>query len=82
MARDLTLAQLYAETKANEILVGTLLPEPISDVQLDEAGTSGEWLYKIDSVATQTPGVINVTVTVGQNPNVISRPVSHTISRL
>src|SRR6187397_2573803 len=82
MARDLTLAQIYCETKANEILVGTLLPEAISDVALDETSAKGEWLYKIDTVGTDTPGVIAVTVTVGQNPSVVARPVSHSVSRL
>lgn len=82
MARDLTLAQLYCETKVNEILIGSILPEAISDVELDETSAKGEWLYKIDTVGTETPGVIAVTVTVGQNPNIITRPVSYSISRL
>jgi len=82
MARDLTLAQLYCETKVNEILVGTITPEAISDVELDETSAKGEWLYKIDVLGTETPGVIAVNVTVGQNPNIITRPVSFSISRL
>jgi general secretion pathway protein I len=82
MARDLTLAQLYCETKVNEILVGSILPEAISDVELDETSAKGEWLYKIDVLGTETPGVIAVTVTVGQNPNIITRPASFSISRL
>ena len=82
MARDLTLAQLYCETKVNEILIGTIVPEAISDVELDETSAKGEWLYKIDVLGTETPGVIAVNVTVGQNPNIITRPVSFSISRL
>jgi general secretion pathway protein I len=82
MARDLTMAQLYCETKVNEILVGSILPEAISDVELDETSAKGEWLYKIETMGTDTPGVIVVTVTVGQNPNVITRPVSYSISRM
>jgi len=82
MARDLTLAQLYCETKVNEILIGSILPEAISDVELDETSAKGEWLYKIETTGTDTPGIIGVTVTVGQNPNIITRPVSYSISRL
>src|SRR5687768_7200671 len=52
-ARDLTTAQLYAETKLNAIAAGIDEPTSLSAEPLDEAG---EWIYSVEPQETDEPG--------------------------
>lgn len=77
-ARDLTMAQILCESKLGELAAGALPPDPVEGAPADE---SGEWLYSVQSEPIDQAGLLNVAVTVQQNPDEIDRPVSFTLVR-
>ena len=77
-ARDLTMAQLYAESQMNRLASGVELLDAISDAQYDDAGL---YVYSVDVGATEQMGVMAVTVTVKQTPGTSIHPVSYTLTR-
>ena len=77
-ARDLTTAQLYCESKLAELSAGIEDPTAAGEGTLDEFG---EWQYTVTSEPLDIEGLLAVTVTVQQNPDAISRPVSFSLTR-
>jgi hypothetical protein len=73
IARDLTTAQLYCESKMSEAAAGVIDLENLETETLDE---DGEWMCAITTEALDQQQLVAVTVTVGQNPDVFTRPVS------
>src|SRR5262245_13473546 len=78
IARDLTAAELFCESKLNEVVAGGDLPDAVSDTPLSEIG---EWLYSVQIAPTDLNGLTSVTVTVSQAKEQIARPVSYSSSR-
>jgi prepilin-type N-terminal cleavage/methylation domain-containing protein len=78
IARDLTTAQLYCESKMSEAAAGVIDLENLETEQLDE---EGEWMCVITTEALDQQQLIAVNVTVGQNPDLFARPVSFSMTR-
>ena len=81
MARDLTTAQILCETKMAEIVTGLLPCTPITEAPIQDAGSGTDWLYAIETQTIDQQGLISVRVTVQQNPDFASRPVSFSLVR-
>ena len=78
-ARDLTTAQLYAESKMAEISAQI---EPMQSVSLTPLDEEQEWVYSVEAVPAETQGLQIVTVTVQKNVETTSRaPLSYTLTR-
>src|SRR5215471_4766174 len=77
-ARDLTMAQLYAESQMNRLASGIETLDKVDNAQYDDAGN---YVYSVDVWATDVTGVMAATVTVKQAPETTSRPISYTLSR-
>src|SRR6267142_4684050 len=71
-ARDLTMAQLYAESEMNRLATGI---DPLDTVKDAEYDTPGLYQYSVDVSATDLTGVMATTVTVKQTPGTASHPV-------
>lgn len=81
-ARDLTTAQLHCETKINEIVAGLIPAQTITQVPIEDGIQSqGEWLYSILVQQVDQEGLISVTVTVEQSPDVVARPLAFALTR-
>jgi prepilin-type N-terminal cleavage/methylation domain-containing protein len=78
IARDLTTAQLYCESKMSEVAAGAVDLDMQGTEPLDEAG---EWMCTVESAEVDQQELIGITVTVGQNPDLFARPVSFTMTR-
>jgi general secretion pathway protein I len=78
IARDLTTAQLYCESKLNELAAGVEDPASVSGGACDEFG---EWVYAVEVEPSDLEGLLMVRVTVGQEPSRFSRPVSFSLTR-
>jgi hypothetical protein len=77
-ARDLTTAQLFCESKLNELTAGIEEPVATSSQPLDE---SGEWLYTVEPETIDEQGLISIRVTVTQSPEAAARPVLFSLTR-
>ncbi|MEX2120971.1 MAG: hypothetical protein WD847_15375 [Pirellulales bacterium] len=71
MARDLTQAQLYAESLMAEIAAGVIPAEPASSVPLDD---KGNWTHSIVVEPLNDEGLLHVAVTVEQRAQRPIRP--------
>jgi type II secretion system protein I len=83
-ARDLSTAQVFCEAKVNEIAAGLLPPQSISNTPIEEAANleaAGLWLYSVDVQQVDQQGLIAVTVSVFQDPNLKMRPVEFSLAR-
>ena len=78
IARDLTAAELFCESKLNEVVAGVALPDAVSGAPLDE---TGEWEYSVEIGTTDLNGLTAITVAVNQAKGRIARPVSFSLSR-
>ena len=81
MARDSATAQRLCENKMAEISAGLTMPQTVTNVPVEELGDQQEWSYSIEIEQLQETGLIGVWVTVQQNPELISRPASFTLTR-
>ncbi len=83
-ARDLSIAQVFCETKINEIAAGLLPPQPITNTPIEEIASleaDGLWLYSVEVQQIDQQGLIAVKVTVTQDPNLKMRPVDFSLVR-
>src|SRR5437868_12631765 len=71
-ARDLTMAQLYAESEMNRIASGA---DPLDTVKDEKYDTPGLYVYSVDVMSTDLTGVMDVTVTVKQATGTSVHPV-------
>jgi hypothetical protein len=81
IARDETIAQRLCENKLAEIASGLVLPNAVTMAPVEELEDQNEWLYTIEIEQLQQTGLIGVWVTVQQNTDTISRPVTFTLVR-
>lgn len=81
MARDLTTAQMLCETKMAEIVTGLLPTTAIAEAPIQDVGTGNDWLYTVQTQTIDQQGLISIRVTVQQNPDYASRPVSFSLVR-
>jgi type II secretion system protein I len=83
LARDLTQAQLRCESKLAEIAAGLEAPESKQETSFDDEddSTARGWLYSVEVNSAGQAGVLEVRVTVRQDPDVFSRPVQYTLVR-
>ncbi|MEX2559655.1 MAG: hypothetical protein WD403_07055 [Pirellulales bacterium] len=70
LARDLTQAQLYAESLMAEIAAGVIPAEPAGGVPLDKP----DWSYSVVAEALNDEGLLHVAVTVEQHAQRPVRP--------
>ncbi|MBI1900683.1 MAG: hypothetical protein HYS13_06175 [Planctomycetia bacterium] len=78
-ARDLTTAQLYAESKMAEIAAQIEPMQSVGQTPLDE---EQEWLYSVEAVPAEQEGLQIVTVTVQKNvETTVAAPLSYTLTR-
>lgn len=92
IARDLTDAQLFCESKMAELQAGFLTTDAVSDMPIEpmadsilESDTDSseiEWLYSIDSEVIDDQGLVQVYVSVYQDPATVKKPVTFTITRM
>jgi type II secretory pathway pseudopilin PulG len=81
IARDETIAQRLCENKLAEIAAGLVFPTAVTMAPVEELEDQNEWLYTIEIQQLQQTGLIGVWVTVQQNADTISRPVTFTLVR-
>ncbi|MDD4266788.1 MAG: type II secretion system protein [Pirellulales bacterium] len=92
IARDLTDAQLYCESKLAEIEAGLLTANAVADVPIErmqdsllESSTDSYetgWLYSVESQVIDVAGLVQVAVTVSQDPAITKNPIRFTLTRL
>lgn len=83
-ARDLSTAQVFCETKMNEIAAGLLPVQAISSAPIEEMANldaAGLWLYSVDVQPVDQQGLVAVTVTVFQDPDAKLRPIDFSLVR-
>lgn len=91
VARDLTDAQLYCESKMAELHAGFLSTDGVSDMPIepmadsmlesDSESVGANWLYSVQSQLIDD-GLLLVSVSVYQDPNTVKKPVSFTMTRM
>jgi type II secretion system protein I len=83
LARDLTLAQLYCESKMAEIAAGLAPAESQQGVPFEDADGPAtlDWTYTVEVNPAVQTGLLEVRVTVSQDPAVQSQPVEYTLVR-
>src|SRR3954470_2086481 len=62
-ARDLTMAQLYAESEMNGLASGLYSLDPVHDEKYDD---QGNYVYSVQVSSTDRTGLMHATVTVKQ----------------
>jgi len=82
-ARDLTQAQLLAESKLAEIAAGLTPSDPVQGVRFDCVVGDGEigWFYSISRETMGEEGLLLVCVSVTQDLPVEKRPVQFSLYR-
>jgi Tfp pilus assembly protein PilV len=85
-ARDLSRAQLLAETKMAEILSGVASPDAVENTAFDSSSyaldsSQPAWLYSIISESTDEDGLISVRVTVTRDLPAGQHPVTFSLVR-
>lgn len=76
-ARDLTMGQLLCEGKMAEIAAGVTPPSNTNGSFPNEP----DWTFSVTSSAAGTPGLLNVRVTVTQDPATYSEPLEFALVR-
>jgi prepilin-type N-terminal cleavage/methylation domain-containing protein len=92
VARDLTDAQLYCESKMAELEAGFLTTDSVSDMpiepmiesSLESTALSDDtgWLYSIQTELIDVQGLVLVYLSVYQDPGTVKKPVSFTMTRM
>lgn len=92
IARDLTDAQLYCESKMAELEVGLITTDAVSDMPIEALSDSTlestsdpqdiTWLYSVETELVDDEGLVLVRITVEQDPESVKTPVSFTLTRM
>lgn len=78
-SRDLTRGQLLCESKISEVAAGVAPADPVQRVPFEN---DPEWLYSIEVLETEQPGLLGIHVTVEPNlDDLTQRHVSFTLVR-
>jgi type II secretion system protein I len=81
-ALDMTQAELLCESKLAEVVAGILPAESQQGTCETEADPSlAEWIYTIDVAEAAQTGLLELRVTVSQDPTIEPRPVECTLVR-
>jgi Tfp pilus assembly protein PilV len=85
-ARDLTRAQMLAESKMAEIEAGITQPDSVQDEKFDAQTEEFDpsepgWRYSIVSEATNETGLLSVKLTVTRDLPDAQRPINFTLVR-
>ncbi|HAY80478.1 MAG TPA: hypothetical protein DCY79_11780 [Planctomycetaceae bacterium] len=81
-ARELTQAQIHAESVMSQIVSGVVLPQTASTVPVETYDMAGEWMYSVDVQPGQQEGMLMVAVTVERTLTSLPKPVMFTLQRL
>lgn len=82
LARDLTMAQLYCESKMAEIAAGLAPVESQQGVPFEESeDPADDWTYTVEVNPAAQDGMLEVRVTVAQDPAIESKPVEYSLVR-
>jgi len=83
LARDLTQAQLYCESKMAEIAAGLVSPTSVSDTPVEDGSDEAieGWLCSIEVSSASQSGLLSVRVTVHQDPSIHASPVDYSLMR-
>lgn len=76
-ARDLTMAQLLCEGKMAEIAAGVTAPTNSQGQFPNEP----DWMFSITATPAGTPGLLNVRVSVTQDPATYTQPLGFELVR-
>lgn len=81
--RDLTRAQLIAESILAELNAGALPPETVADAPVEDIDDTVEpgWLYTVDIAPLELDGLLSVQVTVAQDPSMVAHPVQFSLTQ-
>lgn len=81
IARDKTTAQLLAETTMSELDVGFLPLQSSGQAAVADVEYQNDWFFSVVVEQQNQGALVSVAVTVEQNSDVYSRPVSITFTR-
>lgn len=83
IARDLTHAELLAESKLAELTAGVEVPTPVQGAALGTTAVAGEpdWLYSVELTPVDEEGLVALRVTVAQDMPPEKRPVTFSLVR-
>ncbi len=91
IARDLTDAQLYCESKMAELEAGLITLDPVSDARIEPMTDSSLessamddeviWLYSIETEMVDE-GLVLVYLSVSQDPSLVKKPVTFTLTQM
>lgn len=83
LARDSTQAQLYCESKMAEIAAGLVSATAESNAPLvaGDGTTVPGWLASVEVNGASQTGLLEIRVTVSQDPSTYTRPVEYTLVR-
>ncbi|MCA9133026.1 MAG: hypothetical protein KDA45_07715, partial [Planctomycetales bacterium] len=65
-AQRLTHAELVAESVMNQIIAGVIPAQPVTWTTYYDAGGQTDWMYQLQSVATEVEGMVGLQVAVQQ----------------
>ncbi len=92
VARDLTDAQLFCESKMAELEAGFLATDSVTDMPIEPMAESTlesssesldtEWLYSVSSQLIDDEALMLVTISVQQDPTTVAKPVTFTMTRM
>lgn len=77
-AHELSIAHLLADSRMAEVASGAVPPTAVSSRPCEEAP---EWVYSIEIRRPSQPGLLQVTVTVQQDPSIFNFPISFQLNR-
>ena len=85
-ARDLSRAQILAESKLAEIQSGMISAQAVEETAFDTSSDSADpadpgWLYSISTQSTDEDGLISVRVTVTRDEPASQHPVKYSLVR-
>jgi prepilin-type N-terminal cleavage/methylation domain-containing protein len=92
VARDLTDAQLFCESKMAELEAGFLTTDSVTDMPIEPMAESTlesssesldtEWLYSVEAQLIDDEALMLVTISVQQDPTTVAKPVTFTMTRM
>lgn len=81
-ARELTQAQIHAESVMSQIVAGIILPQSASTVPVETYDMAGEWMYSVDVQPGEQEGMLIIAVSVERSLVSLPKPVTFTLQRL
>ena len=92
IARDLTDAQLFCESKMAELEAGMITTDPVSKMPIEALSDSTlestsdpqdiTWLYSVETELIDDEGLVQVRITVEQDSESVKTPVFFSMTRM